>query len=186
MTSPAELSGLIDAEQGAVLGRLAAEVPADQAIVEIGSFKGKSTAFLATGAKGGHGAHVYAVDPWDLPGNVYGKHGFTAPEVREAFEAQLRACRVWGQVTPIRAFSTDAARDWDGPHVGLLYIDGDHEEDAVRADVAAWTQHLADGHVIVFDDLDTKRNPGVRIVVNELVAQGYSLEKIATRYGVLR
>jgi hypothetical protein len=154
--------------------------------VEIGSFKGKSTAFLATGAKAGHGAHVYAVDPWDLPGNVYGKHGFTAPEVREAFEAQLRACRVWGQVTPIRAFSTDAARDWTGPQIGLLYIDGDHSEEAVRADVLAWTQHLADGHVLVFDDLDTKRNPGVRAVVNDLVTYGYSLEKIATRYGVLR
>lgn len=186
MTSPAELSGLIDADQGEVLAGLAAAVPTDQAIVEVGSFKGKSTAFLASGAKAGHGARVYAVDPWDLPGNVYGKHGFSAPEVREAFEAQLRACRLWSQVTPVRAFSTDAAAAWTGPAIGLLYIDGDHTEKAVRADVSAWSPHLAAGHVIVFDDLDTKPNPGVRVVVDELVAAGYTLEKVATRYGILR
>jgi hypothetical protein len=181
---PEDLSGLIDADQGAVLRHLAAQVPADRAIVEIGSYRGKSTAFLADGAKRGLGAQVWAVDPWGLAGNVAGRHGFT--EAREAFEAQLRACRLWSRVTPVEAFSTDAAAAWSGPEVELLYIDGDHAEAAVRADVAAWTPHLAADHVIVFDDLDTKRNPGVRVVVDELVAAGYSLEKVAVRYGILR
>lgn len=182
---PEDLSGLIDADQGEVLRALAAAVPAGCAIVEVGSFKGKSTAFLADGARIGGGARVYAVDPWDLPGNPYGKHGFSAPEVREAFESQLKACRLWGRVSPVRAFSVDAAACYDGPPIGLLYIDGDHEEAAVRADVAAWSPHLAADHVIVFDDLDTKRNPGVRVVVDEL-ADRYTVEKVAVRYGVLR
>jgi len=182
---PEDLSGLIDADQGDVLRRLAAAVPAGRAIVEIGSFKGKSTAFLADGARAGGGARVFAVDPWDLPGNPYGKHGFSAPAVREAFESQLKACRLWGRVTPVRAFSVDAAAAYDGPPIGLLYIDGDHEEVAVRADVAAWSPHLAPDHVLVFDDLDTKRNPGVRVVVDELAAR-YTVEKVAVRYGVLR
>lgn len=181
---PEDLSGLIDADQGEVLRSLAAMVPADRAIVEIGSFRGKSTAFLADGARQ-CGSHVWAVDPWDLPGNPYGKHGFSAPEVRESFEAQLRACRLWSRVTPVRAFSTDAAAGWAGPEIGLLYIDGDHTEAAVRADVAAWSPHLAADHVLVFDDLDTKRNPGVRVVVDELAAR-YTVEKVAVRYGVLR
>lgn len=182
---PEDLSGLIDADQGEVLRAFAAAVPAGRAIVEVGSFKGKSTAFLADGSRVGGGARVFAVDPWDLPGNPYGKHGFSAPEVREAFESQLKACRLWGRVTPVRAFSVDAAAAYDGPPIGLLYIDGDHEERAVRADVAAWSPHLAADHVLVFDDLDTKRNPGVRVVVDELAAT-YHVEKVAVRYGVLR
>lgn len=182
---PEDLSGLIDADQGEVLRSLASQVPGDLAIVEVGSFRGKSTAFLADGARGGGGSRVYAVDPWDLPGNPYGKHGFSAPEVREDFEAQLKACRLWSRVTPVRAFSVDAAARWMGPKIGLLYIDGDHEEAAVRADVAAWSKHLAADHVIVFDDLDTKRNPGVRVVVDEL-ADRYHVEKVAVRYGILR
>jgi hypothetical protein len=182
---PEDLSGLIDADQGDVLRALAAAVPAELAIVEIGSFRGKSTAFLAAGAKAGAGARVWAVDPWDLPGNPYGKHGFSAPQVREQFEEQIRACRLWSRVTPVRAFSADAAAAWDGPAVGLLFIDGDHEEAAVRADVAAWTPRLAAEHVLVFDDLDTRRNPGVRTVVDEL-ADRYVVEKVAVRFGVAR
>lgn len=178
------LQGLITDDIGAVLRELAAQVPADQAIVEIGSYKGMSTAYLALGAKNGFGAPVFAVDPWDLPGNVYGKHGYSAPIVREEFETQLRAARVWGQVTPVKAFSTDAARDWTGSPIGLLFIDGDHQERSVRADVEAWTPYLAPGHVLAFDDIDTKRNPGVRRVVDTL--KGYEIEVVADHLAVLR
>lgn len=38
---PSELAGLIPDEVGEALSHLAAEVPADQAIVEIGSYKGR-------------------------------------------------------------------------------------------------------------------------------------------------
>lgn len=166
--NPEDLSGLLAPGIGDALSSLASVVPADLAVVEIGSFRGKSTAYLAAGARDGFGAKVFAVDPWDLPGNIYGKHGFTAPEIREDFERQIRACRLWSRVTPMRSFSTDAARDWSGPKVGLLFIDGDHTERAVRADVKAWTPHLADGAVICFDDYDTKPNPGVKVVADEM------------------
>jgi hypothetical protein len=180
-----DLNGLITLGVGDALRDLASAVPEDLAIVEVGSFKGMSAAHLAMGAKEGNGAHVYAVDPWDLPGNVYGKHGYSAPIVREEFENQLRAVRLWGRVTPIRAFSKDAAADWTGPDIGLLYIDADHTEEAVRADVFAWSPHLAVDHVIAFDDLDTPRNPGVRVVVGEMIADGYTLTVKAERLAVL-
>lgn len=182
--NPEDLSGLIDDDQGNVLRYLASQVPARHAVVEIGSFRGKSTSFLADGSRLGNGAPVYAVDPWDLPGNPYGKHGFSAPEVRESFESQLRSCRLWSRVNPVQAFSTVAASNYQGPEIGLLYIDGDHEEHAVRNDIRAWSPHLADEHTLVFDDLDTARNPGVRVVVDEL-ADRYIVEKVAVRFGVL-
>lgn len=162
------LSGLMNPGIGDALYDLAKVVPEGLAIVEIGSFKGKSTAYLAQGSKDGNGCQVFAVDPWDLPGNPYGKHGYSAPIVRETFEKQLKAARLWSRVTPIQAFSVDAAKEWEGPKVGLLFVDGDHTETGVRSDLAAWTPHLADGAVIAFDDYATKRNPGVKIVADEL------------------
>ena len=36
----------------------------------------RSSAPAAEGARAGRGAHVYAIDPWDLPGNPAGKHGY--------------------------------------------------------------------------------------------------------------
>lgn len=169
---PAELQGLIPNELGDVLSRLASQVPAGQAIVEIGSYKGKSTCYLAAGAAAGRAAGVWAVDPWDTAGNVTGRFGFAELATREAFEAQVEGAGFAGQITAVQGFSVDVAGAWDGPPIGLLYIDGDHSEQAVRADFNAWRRHLAPSATVAFDDLDTPRNPGVRVVVEELVAAG--------------
>lgn len=178
----AALAGLVTTDVGETLAELAADVPADQAIVEIGSFKGKSTCYLAAGAKDGHGARVYAVDPWDLAGNITGRFGFAEPSTREAFEAQIRSVRLASRITAIQGFSVDVARTWAGPPVGLLFIDGDHSAQAVAADIAAWTPHLADAAVLVLDDLDTPKNPGVRQVYDRLagrVAWTVAAERLA-------
>ena len=60
----AELDGLISRDVGELLYSFAALVSADQAIVELGSYRGKSTCYLATGAALVNGAPVYAVDAW--------------------------------------------------------------------------------------------------------------------------
>lgn len=164
----AQLAGLISPEVGETLANLAAAVPADQAVVEVGSFKGKSTCYLAAGAKDGHGARVWAVDPWDLKGNVTGRFGFAEPTTREAFDAQIRAMRFATRITPLQGFSTDVAASWDGPRIGLLFIDGDHAAASVRSDFEAWRPHLAYNAIVVFDDLDTPKNPGVRIALEAL------------------
>lgn len=180
----AELDGLVTPEVGAVLARLAGGVPDHLAIVEIGSFRGQSTAALALGAKAGLGAHVWAVDPWDLPGTAHGKHGYNRPIIREQFEAQLRAVKVWSRVTPVQAFSVDAAAAWDAP-IGLLFIDGDHTAQSIRADLAAWAPHLADGHIVALDDWGTPRNPGVAEVARELENR-YEVTIEAERLAVCR
>lgn len=166
------LSGLIPREVGVALHALAMLVPADLAIVELGSFKGKSTCFLASGAVHGNGAHVYAFDAWDLPDNETGRFGFAEPGVRNTFDAQVARMGLSEQVTATRAHSADAGRTWLGPPVGLLYVDGDHTAKGVRRDVDAWLGHLAPGGLIAFDDYGTPRNPGVALVVDEMVANG--------------
>lgn len=163
-----ELEGLIPPEVAVALYELATEVPADLAIVEIGSYKGKSTCALAAGGRDGFGARVWAVDPWDLAGNPTGRFGFAESDTRKAFERQVAEQELGDRVTAIRGFSVAVAKKWSGPPIGLLYIDGDHSESAVRADFHAWCPHLAPGATVVFDDLDTPKNPGVRDVVDEL------------------
>jgi predicted O-methyltransferase YrrM len=188
---PGELQGLVPPEVGDTLRQLASEVPGHQAIVEIGSYRGKSTAYLARGALEGGGAKVHAVDPWDLKGNTNGKHGFARPEVREHFEEQLDAAGVSDQVVAHRSFSEHAAAQWnewgEPVEIGLLYIDGDHNADSVERDFFSWLPHLADNAIVVFDDLDTPRNPGVRYVVDSLaVEEILTCEKRAGRLAVGR
>lgn len=199
-----DIQGLITAEIGDVLRHLAAQVPADQAIVEIGVFKGRSASYLGVGARAGAGAHVYAIDPWDLPGERYpyhwleerpSRHAFTKPETREAAEAAIAALDLAGQVTLVRGFSAEEGQRWqdglrcrrapercDEPYlIGLLHVDGDHRADAVRADWAAWSPHLAPGAIIAWDD-HVRTCPDVPLVVAELVrAKLVSPPRMATR-----
>ena len=184
------LPGLIPHDQGMVLARLAAEVPASGVVVELGSYKGKSTCYLAYGAKQS-GAHVYAIDPWDLLGNPNGKHRFAEPETRKAFDRVVRGMGYSSLITPIQGFSQEVAGWWakiPGPKVDLLYIDGDHSYEAVMGDFVAWHPHLAENAVVAFDDLDTPKNPGVRKAVDLIKAQGNhkSFEVLCDRLAVFR
>jgi hypothetical protein len=179
----AQLAGLVSPDVGHSLAILARHVPADQAIVEVGSYKGKSTCYLAAGAKDGLGAHVWAVDPWDSPGNVSGRFHFAEPATREMFDAQVRAVRLASRVTPLQGFAVDVAASWSGPQVGLLFVDGDHAEESVRADFDAWRPHLAYGATVVFDDYLSPKNPGVKAAVHSL---GYDVDVMADWLAVVR
>ena len=102
---------------------------------------------------------MYAVDPWDLTGNVSGRFGFARATTREAF---LEQTRPYPNIVPIQGFGVEVARHWDGPPIGLLFVDGDHSEQAVYNDVREWHKHLTLDATIILDDLDTPKNPGVR------------------------
>lgn len=166
--TPDEIHGLISNELGAELRRLASEVPAGCSIVELGSYTGKSTSFLAAGAQ--PGVPLYAVDLWDDARNIHGRHGYNRPEVRERFEAQLIAAGLHDRVIAVQADTTEAAGDYAGPPVGLLYVDADHTDEGVTGDILAWRQHLAPRATVAFDDYGTPRNPGVKVAVDAFAA----------------
>lgn len=162
------LEGLIHHDTAMILAGLAGDVQPPAVIVEVGSFKGRSACYLAEGAKVGGGAEVYCVDPWDLPGNIHGKHGFTDPAVRATFDRQTRAMGHANRIHALQAFSTVAAESWPrNIPIGLLFLDGSHEYADVRADFEAWSPYVPAGGVVVFDDYES-RNKGVTRFVDEL------------------
>jgi predicted O-methyltransferase YrrM len=155
--SLSELAGLIPTEVGETLSKYAAL--AEYPIVEVGSYKGKSTCYLASATK----QTVYAVDPWDLVGNPAGRFGFTT--ARDDFDLQTKP---YPNIVPIQGFSVKIAETWDHGSVGLLFVDGDHSEQAVYNDVLAWMKYLVSDAVVILDDLDTPKNPGVRRAAERL------------------
>ncbi|MDZ7732204.1 MAG: class I SAM-dependent methyltransferase [Acidimicrobiia bacterium] len=163
----AVLAGAGNTERSAcrILRRLAAAVPANELIVELGAYKGRTTAWLALGAQEGHGAAVLAVDPWDsrpasswpddyadhLAFDTYGRS-----ETREAFEAHMRRCGATRWAAH-RLTAVDAARLHQSPMVGLLFHDAEHTEEAVRADLDAWLPHLSATAVVALHDAGNPR-----------------------------
>lgn len=74
-----------------------------------------------------------------------------------------------GHVQLVHAPSVDAGHAWLQGPVALLFVDGLHTADAVRADWEAWRPHLTENAVVVFHDTAI---PWIGAFVDELVALG--------------
>lgn len=137
------------------LGDLATKVPSSLEIVELGSWKGGSSRFLAAGSQYGGGAHITCIDIWPWE-----------PD-RQAFMDTMD----WSRVTPLRGRSTEIAKMWMKP-IGLLFIDAAHDYRSVKADYRAWSGLVADGGWLAFHDSD-RDNPygivGPRRLIDEEV-----------------
>jgi hypothetical protein len=157
------------------LADLATQVPADQEIVELGVFQGRTALQLAWGASLGHGAHVTGIDPWDSEGNVYDPP-FTDAESRGWANHWVGSLGYSDKIRLVQAFSQDVAETWDevgdAKPVGLLYVDGDHTKEGAKLDIVSWAPHLAPGARIAVDDYGHPDWPGVGEAVDELVAEG--------------
>ena len=126
-----------------MLYRLAKTVN-DGAIVEIGSYLGASACFLAAGASKA-GASVYCIDTWNNYGMSEGP--------RDTFvEFQRNTRHRRSQITPVRAWSLEAAAELPDLSIGLLFVDGDHSRDAVSADLRAWLPKVRAGGWVALHD----------------------------------
>jgi predicted O-methyltransferase YrrM len=168
----ADVEGYLYDLEGYTLLQLAATGGGAGAIVEIGSYFGRSTAFLAAGSKAAGREKVVAVDhfkgsPEHQPGQAYAspalaREGTTLP----TFEANLRRLELADHVTTVVAASADAAKEWSGP-IRLLFIDGDHSYEASKQDFEMWSPFVVPHGIICFHDVPTW--PGVTRFYEELV-----------------
>lgn len=144
-------------EEGAILASLARRVPADRCIVEVGSYRGRSTCFLAGGSDEGQRAPIYAVDLWtDAPDEQVNRKGKLRPrpynlsESREAFDAAVEE-HGRGLVTPVQGSSVAVAALFQWP-VGLLFLDGSHAYKDVLHDLLHWAPKVAVGGYVALHD----------------------------------
>lgn len=178
------IEGYLHDLEGYALLRLAATGPAAGAIVEIGSFLGRSTAFLAAGSKSAGREKVVAVDHFcGSPEHQLGQPYACETLVREGttfhqFQDNLKRCGLFDYVTPVVASSQQAAMQWDGP-IRLLFIDGDHSYEESRADFERWNRFVVPGGVVCFHDVDVW--PGVTRFYRELTQDSRYREVAAVR-----
>ena len=165
------IEGWLSNAQGCALFRAAAATTGKGRIVEIGSWKGRSTAWLAAGARLS-GARVVAVDP-----HTGSREDPDAATLAE-FHANLARAGVAGHVEPLVMTSAEAARAFDAP-IELLFIDGDHTYDAVRLDADLWLPKLVEGGTVMFHDVGTAGYSGPRRVFRDSICWSSRFEGIA-------
>lgn len=161
--------GFLSEAEARFLGMAAACAPVGGAIVEIGSFKGKSTVMLAkVAALYGRGP-VVAIDP----------HNFNNPELGEfrtesgatsydEFVSNLRRAGVADGVEVHRAFSTVVAETWDRP-IRFLWIDGDHGYAGAKADFDGFAGHVIPGGIVAFHDALHEFAGPIRVFVEDVL-----------------
>ena len=138
--------GFLSEREARFLMLAAAAAPAGGAIVEIGSFKGRSTVGLAYVARRYGLGSVVAIDPHTSPSTTDPDLGSGSSSYDE-FQENLRRAGVADAVDCRRAFSQEVARDWSRP-IRLLWIDGDHLYEAVKRDLALFRPYLAPGAIV--------------------------------------
>lgn len=138
-------------------------------IIEVGSFRGKSTVALSIGSREGHNAPVYAIDPHEEFKGPFG--GIFGPQDRAVFFRNMLSTDSFQNVRLVNLSSEVIAPGWD-KEVGFLWIDGDHSYEGVRRDFEVWSPHLLPGSCIAFDDTD---RGGPKQLVDELLEDGWRL-----------
>ena len=119
-------------------------------IVEIGSWKGKSTVCLALGSMAGSKGKVFAVDPHQGTYDSFSGQ-YTALNTEPMFRENIKRAQADDIVTPLVMKSEEAAKKWTDP-ISLLWIDGAHDYENVNLDFTLWEPHLIPGGVICFHD----------------------------------
>lgn len=131
-----------------VLYQMAQRIKADQAIVEIGSYCGRSTVCLGWGSRLGHRARVYAIDPHTgsdehqhyMQGTVGSLPYFRASIQRADLESLVHEL----------VMTSEAATSHVQEPVGLVFIDGDHE--LAHEDLCLWYDKVAPRGLFLFHD----------------------------------
>lgn len=166
----ADVEGWLTDAQVARLHAVAAAAPPHGRVVEIGSFRGRSTIVLASAAN--TAVDVVAIDPH--AGNDRGPQeieGFAAEAAtdNEVFEANLSGAGVRDRVTHHRAFS-DAAHPLVEGSIDVLFIDGAHRFAPARADIHDWGARVVPGGRMLIHDSFSSIGVTLAILVELLVS----------------
>jgi hypothetical protein len=122
--------GMVSFEEAALLYCLAKEVDTG-CVIEVGSYRGRSTVFLARGSMAGSSVPVFAVDPHKAFIGVLG--GVFGPSDRTAFYETMLKNECSEIVSLINLSSEQFSGSWTAV-ISLLWIDGDHSYEGVKRD----------------------------------------------------
>ncbi|MFV0477965.1 MAG: class I SAM-dependent methyltransferase [Parahaliea sp.] len=156
-----QIRGFLSPAEGLALYRYARAASALGPILEIGSYCGKSTLCLGTGASAAEGT-VYAIDHHGgseehQPGEFF--HDPALYNKREErfdsfgeFRRNIRKANLEDVIVPVVSHSKTAARHWRTP-LAMVFIDGGHSLDAALDDYRGWSTHLLPGGILAIHDI---------------------------------
>jgi hypothetical protein len=184
-------AGMLERGNVHLFDYVARNLPAEGAVLEIGSFAGLSTNLIIYFLQQ-HGQRrpFYTVDPWKLKDDdvvfFNGKFSFRDYNgfVKESFRRNVAFFSPDQMPYSIEDLSVSFFAKWErheivcdvfgrsvalGGALSFAYIDGDHAPDAVRRDFAMCDRYLAPNGFVLFDDSTW---PTLAPVMDEVLGTG--------------
>jgi glycosyltransferase involved in cell wall biosynthesis/predicted O-methyltransferase YrrM len=126
-------------------------LPEDAVIVEIGSFKGRSTIAMAYACIGTN-RKIYSIDTWDGNDSDFAERDFF-----EVWQNNVQNNDLEAYVIPLRGYSHDILNRWheiaDGKEIDFIFIDGSHQYLDVLKDFELSFPLVKDKGWIAFHDV---------------------------------
>jgi predicted O-methyltransferase YrrM len=153
----------------AASARAITSLPGPYALVEVGSYCGRSTVVLGNVAKClSPEAKVFAIDPHDGKVGALDQGLQTVAPTLEKFRRNIAAANLSDVVQMLQEYSYKVT--WDRP-INFLFIDGLHDYMNVARDFYHFEQWVAPNGFIAFHDY-ADYYPGVKAFVDEILGSG--------------
>jgi len=156
----ADIAGFLYEDQVVALYDLARDLPNSHPVaVEIGSFLGKSSLVIAKGMNGKSNPVLYCIDPFnadsDAPSTgVLSKIAMSLPvSLLDQFIANMTKHGVYRTVRTLVGYSHEFAATFPEA-IDFLFVDGNHDYEAVLKDFEDWRRHLKPGGIMALHDVD--------------------------------
>ncbi len=145
-----------------LLQNLAAEIPADGVVVQIGAGAGTASIGILEVTEE---VVIFSVDIHCGEVPALTNEHLRLPEV--GFGDTGHVIRVWGD-------SKLVGKRWP-ISIDLLFVDGDHGAEGVTADIQEWVRHVRAGGLIFFHDYGSNHWPAVKEAVDNLVMDKHEM-----------
>lgn len=139
----------------------------DMKVVEVGSWIGTSTSVIADFILPYNGK-VVAVDHWRGNLGIIPHQIAQKIDVFLVFKYNMIVLNLWDCVCPLITDSITASSLLTDGAFDMVFIDGDHSYESVKADIEAWMPKVKEGGVLCGHDYSASHE-GLKQAVNELL-----------------
>ncbi len=148
-----KVEGFLARGQENALFNIVKQLPKNAVIVEIGSFKGRSTVSMGYAARGTDRI-IHTIDTFKgnesdpVSQSTLNRFG----DYFQVFLKNIRDCGVEAYVEVYRAFSFEVVKQWNTP-IDFIFIDGSHKYEDVKQDIAQWFPFIKPNGIIGLHDV---------------------------------
>jgi hypothetical protein len=125
--------------------------PSGSHFVEVGSWKGKSAAYMAVEiVNSGKNIKFDCVDTWEGSVEHTGMQEIVNGTLYETFINNISPIKE--VINPIKMTSVEAAALYEDASLDFVFIDADHTYEGVKQDIIAWLPKLKNGGILAGHD----------------------------------